>query len=300
MTGARRAVARLLVAATPLALTLAPLPARADGPSAAFAEASPPRAVGAWAPLAHLYGGEIIAGAATAAADPAPALSWREARATDDTGEAGRVGGGKKALLLSFLLPGAGEWSLGAKGRATGFFITEGLIWTHYTWFQVAGHLRRNDYVEQAQLNAGVGVESASDDYWKLVGRYATSSGSGADAYEETLRREARDQFPDDPAAQDAWVAQRLPSGDRAWSWSSPDLQQAYRDTRERSNRAFDRAKYSFAFAILNRIASVIDTQVLHRKLARDARNGIGDEGIRLATDTASDGSGRVFLTRRF
>lgn len=292
------------VAALVLALALPTAPALASPVARAVSfpesESTVTRAPD-WSPMAHLYGDELLAVGAMGAEETAPASLALEQTGTEPGPDgAEKVPGKKKALLLSLLLPGAGEWSLGSRGRAVGFFITEGLIWTHYTWFQVAGHLRRDDYVEQAQLNAGIGVSSESDEYWRLVGKYATSSGSGSDSYEQELRREARDEFPNDPAAQDEWVAQRLPSGDRAWSWSSPDLMQSYRDTRERSNRAFDRAKYSFAAAILNRIVSVIDTQVIHRKLSRDAQARLGNEGFRLAADTATDGSGRLVLTRHF
>jgi hypothetical protein len=226
---------------------------------------------------------------------------------SDEPGEAKAVArsssGGRKALLLSLLLPGAGEMSLGAHGRATGFFIAEGAIWTHFVWFQVAGHLRKDNYIDQARLHAGVNVSSADDTYWKLLGQYDTSAGTGPDAYEESLRREARDEFPSDPAAQDAWVAERLPSGDQAWVWSSPDAQAAYRETRENSRRAFDRSKYSIAAAIVNRILSAIDTQIVRRKLSK-ADHASGQSGVETPTlllaDTAPDGSGRIYLTRSF
>ncbi len=237
-----------------------------------------------------------------AAADPAPlALASDDAApaASPSDGSSAPRTGKRKALLYSLLLPGAGELSLGAKGRAAGFFAAEGLIWTHYVWYQVAGHLRRDDYIEQARLNAGVGVTSGSDEYWKIVGQYERSSGSGPGSYEEEVRREARDAYPDDPAAQDAYVAENLPTGNRAWSWSSADLQRAYRSTRANSNRAFDRANYSFAAAILNRIISAIDTQILHRRLARDGQARL-DEGTRLLADATPDGGTRLLLRRRF
>ncbi|MEK7349061.1 MAG: hypothetical protein AABZ94_09335 [Candidatus Eisenbacteria bacterium] len=207
--------------------------------------------------------------------------------------------GKRKALLYSLLLPGAGELSLGARGRAAGFFVAEGLIWTHYVWFQMAGRLRRDDYIEQAQLNAGVGTDSEEDSYWKLVGQYERSSGSGPGSYEEDVRRDARDLYPDDPAAQDAYVSENLPSGNQAWAWSSPDLQKAYRATRASSNRAFDRAKYSFAAAILNRLVSAVDTQILHRRLMKDGQARL-DEGTRLLADATPDGGARLLLLRRF
>jgi hypothetical protein len=214
--------------------------------------------------------------------------------------------GGKKALLLSLLLPGLGEFSQGEKGRATGFFVAEGLIWTHFAWFQVAGSKRKENYIEQAQAHAGVGVSDAGDDYWKTVGQYLTSQGTGPEAYEETLRREARDTYPNDPAAQDAWVAERLPTGDQAWSWSSTDARDSYKETRESSRRAYDKSKYSVAAAIVNRILSAIDTQIIHNKhMKQQQQSAIPDDSVPgrpllLLADTAPDGGGRLFLTRSF
>jgi hypothetical protein len=230
-------------------------------------------------------------------APAALALSGAGARKADSP-PAARPGK-RKALLYSLLLPGAGELSLGAKGRAAGFFVAEGLIWTHYVWFQVAGHLRRDDYIEQAQLNAGVGINDASDDYWRIVGQYERSSGAGPGSYEEEIRREGREIHPDDPAAQDAYVAENLPSGDRAWSWDDANLRAAYRATRANANRAFDRAKYSFAAAIFNRLLSAVDTQILHRRLARDEQANL-DQGTRLLADALPGGGARVVLFRRF
>ena len=207
----------------------------------------------------------------------------------------------RKALMLSLLLPGLGERYSGHNARATGFFISEGAIWANFVAWEIAGRLRRNDYIEQAQINAGVGTDSESDDYWRLVGTYTRSSGSGPDSYEDALRRDARNEFPTDPAAQDAWVAERLPTGDRAWDWSSAALQESYRTTRQNSNRAYNRAKFSFALAILNRIASAIDTQMLHRGDVKRRESSRDDRSeLRLSTEMTADGGGRVLLRQTF
>lgn len=206
----------------------------------------------------------------------------------------------RKALLLSLLLPGAGELYQGHRGRATGFFVAEGAVWANFVAWEVSGHLRRNDYIEQAQLGAGIGVDSGSDDYWRLVGQYQSSSGTGAGAYEETLRREARNQYPDDPAAQDQYVAQRLPTGARAWSWSTADGQALYQKTRQNANRAFDRAKYSIGFAILNRLVSALDTQILHRSTHADEEGRADWNETRILTAWTADGGGALLIQRRF
>ncbi|HMI30609.1 MAG TPA: hypothetical protein VK527_02650, partial [Candidatus Limnocylindrales bacterium] len=206
----------------------------------------------------------------------------------------------RKALLLSLLLPGAGELYSGHKGRATGFFISEGAIWANYAFWQIAGRLRKDDYIEQAQLNAGIGTDSESDDFWRLVGVYERSTGSGPDSYEDALRRDARNEFPSDPAAQDAWVAERLPTGNRAWTWTSASLQEHYLETRQSSTRAYHRAKFSFALAILNRIASAIDTQMLGRSDSKAEHSETGRHDLQILTGMTAEGGGRILLRRTF
>jgi len=268
--------------------------------AALFAAPAPVRAAlavegGVWSPLSTLYDGGL-----SFAQDPEPGSTTAAQPEAATVAEAPKPASGKKALLYSLLVPGMGELSMGAKGRAVGFFVGEGLIWSNFIYWKVAGHLRKDNYIEQAMLNAGVGVTSESDDYWRLVGQFERSSGSGPGSYEDDLRREARDLYPNDPAAQDAFVAAKLPTGDRAWDWSSPDLQSSYTNTRENSKRAFNRAQYSFAAAIFNRVVSVIDVQLLRRRAAKEARSGWVRPDTRVYADLDADGYGRVVLERRF
>ena len=254
-------------------------------------------AASSWPPLATLYEGGVAPDAAVGAGTVFAATDGDPSARAEGTAPQGP---GKKALLYSLLLPGMGELSMGESGRATGFFIAEGLIWSSFIYWTVAGNLREDDYIEQANLNAGVGVTSGSEDYWRLVGQYTTSSGSGPGSYEEELRREARDTYPGDPAAQDAFVAENLPTGSQAWEWTSSDLQTHYVDTRTNSSRAFNNAQYSFAAAILNRVVSVIDVQLLRHKAAKSAQSRSDAPEYRLYADTDADGSGRLVIQRRF
>lgn len=251
-----------------------------------------------WTPLADLYAARSLStGHPTAALSRDAAMALSEDAAEDSAPKSVNP---RRALLFSLLLPGAGELYSGHKGRATGFFLSEGAIWAHFAAWEIAAHLRKNDYIEQARLNAGVGVDSGSDDYWRLVGTYVRSSGTGPDSYEETLRREARLEFPTDPAAQDAYVAARLPTGNRAWTWGSGSTQESYVTTRKNAARAFSRAKFSFALAILNRIASAIDTQILHRRDMKSQRSSLETVEPRLLATVTADGGGRVLVRHRF
>jgi hypothetical protein len=238
---------------------------------------------------------ETLPPAATPAVPPAAAHADQAPAAT------GKPGHAKKALLLSLLLPGAGELYSGHRGRATGFFISEGAIWANFAAWEIAGHLRKNNYIDQAALLAGIGTRSESDDYWRLVGSFLRSSGSGPDSYEESLRKDARNEFPTDPAAQDAYVAARLPTGDRAWNWSSASAQENFLTTRQNATLAFHRAKFSFALAVLNRLASAIDTQILHRSDTKDDRSSSSDtDEPRLMATVTADGGGMLLIRHRF
>ena len=283
-------------------------PARASVPvpgwrDAASSDAARPEG---FRPLHLLYAERAGNPPAGVNADDARAARFAESvAALRIEGEAGGAAApgpknARKALLLSMLLPGAGELYLGHRGRALGFFVAEGGIWANYVAWQISGHLRKNDYIEQAQINAGIGISSASDDYWRLVGQYQRSSGTGPDSYEEALRRDARLQYPDDPAAQDLYVARRLPTGKSAWSWDSPALQNSYFETRRNANRAFDRARISFGVAVLNRILSAVDTQILHRSRLARAESSRGGAPTQILTALTADGGGALLIQRRF
>jgi len=252
---------------------------------------------GAWSPLSALYDTPLLADAGTAASSSQePATSQP---ATTPAEGASKGPSGAKPFIYSILLPGMGQLSMGEKGHAIPFFIAEGLIWTNYVYWQVAGNKREDDYIEQAQLNAGVGVGDGNDDYWKTVGQYSRSSGEGPNSYEEDLRRDARELYPSDPAAQDAYVVENLPTGDKAWEWRTEDLRAQYQDTRDTANDAFHKAKYSFAAALVNRVVSVIDVQLLRKKQRNESRAGELKPETRVYAD-ALDGGGRVVVQRRF
>ena len=298
--------ARLWMAA--FLLCAAPSAALGAGVVSAATASNSAAVTESWTPLADLYAARslpsvdfaVYASADSASSDPQISTPPGVQDQTGPEETAPVTKNPRRALLSSLLLPGSGELYLGHKGRATGFFIAEGLIWANYLGWQIAGGLRQDDYIEQAQINAGVGVGSEADDYWHLVGTYDHSSGSGPGSYEEDLRREARNEFPTDPAAQDAYVAERLPTGDRAWDWSTADLQQRYVDTRQYSKYAFNKRDWSIGLAILNRLVSAIDTQFLHRRDLTSQRSALDEGGTHLLATTTADGGGRVLLRHRF
>lgn len=168
-----------------------------------------------------------------------------------------------KILGLSLLLPGLGHRALGEDARSTPFFVAEAGVWTAYGVFQTQGHLRKDSYVEMAEIFAGIDdADGRSGEYYRNVGTYRTS-----DDYDDEVRRDARARHGDDLAAREAYFqAHRVPDPQR-WEWTSRAQWARYREKRSDANQSFKRADYMIGFAVANRLVAAIDAMLLvHRR----------------------------------
>jgi len=163
-----------------------------------------------------------------------------------------------KALALSALLPGAGQYYAGKKGRATFFFLAESAIWTSLVVFEVQGHLRKNNYKEYAELMTGVDAEGKPDEFYRALGQYVRSD-PGPGSYNESIRREARALYPNDREKQEQYLLENGYFGDDAWQWQSEEDQARYKDLRKKSQLSFRRATYMVGLAVANRILAAMD-----------------------------------------
>ncbi|MCX5801084.1 MAG: hypothetical protein NTX17_06820 [Candidatus Eisenbacteria bacterium] len=220
---------------------------------------------------------------------------------TSDASSSLSKNGGKsraKALALSTLLPGAGQYYSGRKGRAKFFFLTESAIWTSFIVFEVQGHLRKDNYINYAGLMAGVDAAGKSEDFYRALGRYVQSD-PGPGSYNEDVRREARALYPDDKQQQDQYVQENGYFGKNAWQWQSEEDQAYYRNLRKKSQLAFRRATYMVGVAVANRILSAMDAA---RSVANPAKPANTSQGLRfeMRTDPDSPEYFMVCLTRSF
>jgi hypothetical protein len=209
--------------------------------------------------------------------------------------------GGKsraKALALSTLLPGAGEYYAGKKGRAKFFFLTESAIWTSFIVFEVQGYLRKDAYVDYAQLVAGVDAEGKPDDFYRALGRYMRSD-PGPGSYNEDVRREARALYPDDKQKQDQYLLENGYFGKDAWQWQSEEDQAYYGSLRKKSQLSFNRATYVLGVAVANRILSAMDAA---RSVTEPNKPSGASQGLRFEMRTNPDSPEHfmVCLTRYF
>jgi hypothetical protein len=170
-----------------------------------------------------------------------------------------------KAVAASALLPGLGERYVGHQRRANVFHGVEAAIWGTFIGYRIQGDLRRDRYEEFAVVNAGAAGGQDSD-YYEHIGLWIS-----LEEWHDIVRRDARFQFPDDPAAQDAFFEQnkRYDEGEE-WLWPDDPTRVRYRQLRSRSERSYRNGRLAVGAAIVNRLASMMDALALARSHNRD------------------------------
>ncbi|HUV31224.1 MAG TPA: hypothetical protein VMY05_09075 [Acidobacteriota bacterium] len=153
-----------------------------------------------------------------------------------------------KAGLLSALVPGAGEYYLGNRGKARFFFAAEALTWLGYISFRTYGNWKRDDYIRYASVHANAQLEGREDDFLDLVGFY-----DDIDQYNSL----ARVLDPTRPYLED--------TPENHWRWHTLEDRFAFRHLKNRSRDAYLRANFMIGVAIVDRLISVVDA-------VRDAR----------------------------
>jgi hypothetical protein len=197
----------------------------------------------------RIYSAEAVLAAAQSEVDPA-----------SDLGATPQPKSGKLAMLFSLVLPGTGELYLGAKGRAAGFLVAEGLIWTSYFVFEGQGAHREDLYKEFAHVHAGVAPRE-DDDYYRIIGNFIGSDGPFS--ANEQVRREARAIFPNDREKQEEYVQENSYQGGDTWQWDSSETFDRYREMRSSSQDSYENANLSLGLLVANRILSVIDVGLI-------------------------------------
>ena len=164
-----------------------------------------------------------------------------EAQAEKGTRNLGRK---VKASLLSAVLPGAGQWYVGDRPRACLMGGIEAGIWGAYLVFDHNGDSWRDSAVDYAMVYAGTSG-SHNEAYWINVGSYMDS-----DAYYDALAREARALEEPSPAP--------ISAAD-SWQWVNNERRQDFWRLWGDAHDSYDRRDYMIAFAIVNRVVSMVD-----------------------------------------
>ncbi len=186
------------------------------------------------------------------------------------------------AVWRSTLVPGWGQRYLGAPGRGLVFMGAEAATWGTWGSFKWQESLRRDDYIEMAQVFAGVSGGDHDDGYWKVVGQHVDWV-----AYNQWLRYQGRREYGFGTTEYYSFIAENEITENDAWTWSNRDRQVNYLLKRKASNNAERRATYTLYALLVNRVVSVVDAWRLHRSresirldLEDSDRGGIGFQAL--------------------
>ncbi|MFQ5607945.1 MAG: hypothetical protein ACE5GA_08350 [Candidatus Zixiibacteriota bacterium] len=166
-----------------------------------------------------------------------------------------------KAIGLSTLVPGAGQWYAGRRGQARLFFGLEAANWITYGGLRVFADWRRDDFVEYAVQHAGVNPAGQDDEFFRLINFY-----QNRDDYNAIGRAfdPGAPYIPDTP--------------ETSWNWDSPESQATYRQLRNDFQSAERNAEFMFVTAAINRIVSAVFAWQSVRKHNNRARRDLDDE----------------------
>jgi len=190
-----------------------------------------------------------------------------------------------KAIFLSLLVPGGGEFYVGSKTRARIFLGVEASLWASFFGFRTYGAWAKKDYKSYAAANAGVDLRGKSDDFFEHVNFYASR-----DEYNQLARlykREEAEVYPEN----DFWN----------WQWNSPQSQHYYRKLRNRSEAAYRKALFMLALSGVSRVLSVIDTIREVRKYNRKVDEQFSSLGLHFDVNPFSSNKRfKVVFSRSF
>ena len=140
-----------------------------------------------------------------------------------------------KAFLLSLLVPGLGQYYAGSPGYAKVFLAAELAVWGGYYYNTVMKQSRRQDYLTQAALHAGVNPSGHGTAYLNAVGGFTSSF--DYNGYQL--------QMMESPV---------LYTGAMEWKWDSEWEREQFRFLRERELDYENNIKYCIAGAVLNHL----------------------------------------------
>ena len=170
------------------------------------------------------------------------------------------------AFLLSFAVPGLGQWYAGSPGSARLFIASELIALSGFYVTRVIKHSYGNDYLMYAANHAGVNPSGYGTDYLGALGAYDTSFDYN----------QAQEQKPGSPAVY---------TGPQEWDWDSYESRDRFKELRERELDYDNYATYCVTGIILNHFfAGLNASNLVRRSSGSDGRISArpDPEGIRM------------------
>lgn len=149
----------------------------------------------------------------------------------------------KKAMVLSMLFPGAGQYYADAKFKGQVFMGVEAAIWTGFIAYRVYGGWKKDDYLDYASAHAGVDNTGKNDEFYDWIGFYDNR---------EEFNQFGRLYYPDRAYLPD--------NSSYDWQWDSSENRISFKEMKDASKMAFRNSTFMIGLAIANRIIAGIDT----------------------------------------
>jgi len=156
--------------------------------------------------------------------------------------------------MASIMLPGLGQMIQGDKSKAQAFFIVEGTVWLSYFGFNYWG--KRIDASARvfAIGHSGANPARRDDEYFDALEDYLSSNDHNL-----VVERNAAQFYPNNPELQQEYIQANSYFGEDEWMWDSVASRSTYWEERREAREHRRRASFMPGFAIINRIASVVD-----------------------------------------
>lgn len=192
----------------------------------------------------------------------------------------------KKAMLLSALLPGAGQYYAGSTFRGQVFMGIEAAIWSGFITWRVYGDWKRDDYKSYAATHAGVDNAGKDNEFYDWIGFY-----DSRDEFNQLgrLYSPERPFLPDDQA--------------NFWQWDSEASRMVFKDIKDASKKSFRNASFMLGLALFNRVIAGIDTYRTVKAAGRkvDSMTQFGEYKLHVSPRLTGSNQGlSVALTRKF
>jgi hypothetical protein len=178
-----------------------------------------------------------------------------------------------KSVIYSLILPGAGQWSMGYKGRAKFFMGAEVLLWIGYFGTRSYANVIQDNYQSYAAVHAGSNSVDKAEQYWIDIG----SSDNIYAFNEERLRDRNKDALY--PANNSYY-----------WQWDSKDSRKYYNNLRVQEHDWERRATFIVGAFILNRVVSAIDVIRIIRKEKKQTENQMSSLNFKYKTTKTGAG----------
>jgi len=170
----------------------------------------------------------------------------------------------KKAMLLSAISPGMGQFYTKNYTKGAIFFMADVSIWFALARFNYEEDLAVDKYRTYA-LNVG-GVEAVpSKEYYQTIQKYQSS-----DVYNLNVERFARDYYlimNNDPVGYEQYLQNNLVPEEYTWDWKNAKNLSTYQNLRRDKQDLEIYSNFAIAAVIINRVISVIDAVKSTKKI---------------------------------